>query len=276
MSTVAAAPAARPAPPLVRHGICRWSVYIATDGRTGGKHYSVTPLADQPGFRGVWRIRAHGTETTYTVAAPRTGRPGCTCPDHETRGTACKHIMALAALGLIRRPKEKPAPSQAKALRAHAKNARAAVAEANALSAEARRHLAAMGPEPAPIRGTDRRAGILGMPKAQDLEIDLAQRAIAAETSVRPAPAGFVLPEGWQLGGDRRPLPAPAPKALPPAPDGSFTAGFRQAVADHLALRRGDLVECAACRYPFDPETEGSAPLALCGPCLAEEKGGRS
>src|SRR5262249_41969446 len=93
MSTVATAPP-------VRHGHCRWSVYIATDGRTGGKYYAVTPIADQPGFRGVWRVRAHGTETTYTVAAPKTGRPGCTCPDHETRGTACKHIMALAALGL--------------------------------------------------------------------------------------------------------------------------------------------------------------------------------
>jgi hypothetical protein len=186
--------------------------------------------------------------------------------------------MALAALGLVRRPKVKSAPS-ARALKAHAKNARAAIAEAKALPAEARRHLAAMGPDPAPIRGTDRRAALLGMPKAQDLEIDLAQRAVAAEASARPAPAGIVLPEGWQLGGAGRAAlaaAAPAAKALPPAPEGSFAAGFRQAVADHLALKRGDLTECAACRYPFDPETEGSAPLALCGPCLAEEKGGRS
>src|SRR5262245_34317292 len=126
-SIVAAPRAARPAPPILRHGTCRWSVYIATDGRTGGKHYSVTPLADQPGFHGVWRVRAHGTDTTYTVADPKTGRPGCTCPDHETRGTACKHIMALAALGLVKRPKDKPAPSKAKALKAHAKNAKAAI-----------------------------------------------------------------------------------------------------------------------------------------------------
>jgi hypothetical protein len=134
-----------------------------------------------------------------------------------------------------------------------------------------------MGPEPAPIRGTDRRAAILGMPKAQDLEIDLAQRAIAAEASARPAPAGIVLPEGWQLGGAAlRPAAAPAPKALPPAPDGSFTAGFRSAIQTHLAVRRGELIECAACRYPFDPQTEGSAAAALCGPCLEEQKGGRS
>jgi hypothetical protein len=185
--------------------------------------------------------------------------------------------MALAALGLVRRPKVKTAPSRAQGLKAHAKNARAAIAEARQLAPEARRHLAAMGPEPAPIRGTDRRAAILGMPKAQDLEIDLAQRAVAAEASARPAPAGIALPEGWQLGGAGRALAAaPAAKALPPAPEGSFAAGFRQAIADHLALKRGDLIECAACHYPFDPETEGSAPRALCGPCLAEEKGGRS
>ena len=235
-STVASPRAARPAPPILRHGTCRWSVYIATDGRTGGKHYSVTPLADQPGFRGVWRIRAHGTDTAYTVAAPKTGRPGCTCPDHETRGTACKHIMALAALGLIKRPKDKPAPSQAKALRAHAKTARANVAAANALPAEVRRHLAAMGPEPA-----------------------------------------IVLPEGWQLGGSPvvpAPAPAPAPKALPPAPEGSFTAGFRAAVETYLAVKHGDLIECRACDYPFDPEAEGDALRGLCGPCLQEEEGG--
>jgi hypothetical protein len=198
----------------------------------------------------------------------------------------CKHIRALAALGLLKLPKDKPAPSQARARKAHAKTAKAAIAECKALSPEARRHLAAMGPEPGSVRGSDRRAALLGMPKAQDLEIALAQRAVAAEASARPAPAGIVLPEGWQLGGAAlRPAAAPAPKALPPAPAGSFTAGFRQAVADHLArqavadhlaLRRGDLVECAACRYPFDPETEGSGPLALCGPCLLEEKGGRA
>jgi hypothetical protein len=107
------------------------------------------------------------------------------------------------------------------------------------------------------------------MPKAQDLEIDLAQRAIAAEASPR-RPAGTAL---WE---PPRPLDEllPPPKPLAPAAPGSFTAGFRQAVADHLALRRGDLIECAACRYPFDPQTEGSESPCLCGPCLAEQKGG--
>jgi hypothetical protein len=235
------------------------------------------------GFRTVWTLRKldpQAPAATYSVAQAKGEDARCTCPDHELNGAICKHVMALAAAGLVKvpeaaRPKPPKAPS-ARALRAHAKNARAAIAEAKALDPAARRQLAAMGPEPAPLRGTDRRAAILGMPKAQDLEIDLAQRAIAAEASARPAPAGIVLPEGWQLGGDRRSAPAPAAKALPPATEGSFTAGFRAAVETHLALRRGDLIECAACRYPFDPATEGSASRALCGPCLDEEKGGRS
>jgi hypothetical protein len=218
-------------------------VYIAPAGQTGGKLYAVIPLGAQPGYRGAWRLSVQESfpPKTYTVAAPKSGRPACTCPDHEQRGTVCKHIRALGALGLLKLSKDKPAPSAARGRKAHAKNAKAAIAEAKTLPAEARCHLAAMGPEPAPA-----------------------------------APA-IVLPEGWQLGGAAlRPAAAPAPKALPPVPAGSFAAGFRQAVADHLALRRGDLVECAACRYPFDPETEGSAPLALCGPGPAEEKGGRS
>src|SRR5262245_8963060 len=165
--------------------------------------------------------------------------------------------MALSALRRVKRPRAKPGPSKAKPLKAHAKNANAAIAEAKALSPEARRHLAAMGPEPAPLHGTHRRAALVGLPRAADLDIS--------------------LPEGWQLGGSPiRPAPAPAPKVIPPAPEGSFAAGFRQAVADHLALKRGELIECAACRYSFDPQTEGSAPLALCSPCLDEQKGGRS
>jgi hypothetical protein len=171
-STVASPRAARPAPPPVRCGHCRWSVWIGTSGSDAGKYYSVTPLGAQPGFKGAWRIRAHGTDTTYTVAQPKAGRPGCTCPDHETRGSVCKHIQALAALGLVKRPKAPAGPS-AKALKAHAKNAKAAIAEAKALTPEARRHLAAMGPEPAPLRGTDRRAALVGLPRAADLDISL-------------------------------------------------------------------------------------------------------
>jgi hypothetical protein len=249
-SIVSPAPAARPAPPPARHGTCRWQVYIAPTGQTGGKTYAVTPLGAQPGFKGTWRLRNPDSGQTYTVAAPRTGRPGCTCPDHETRGTVCKHIRALAALGLLKAPKDKPAPSRAKGRKAHARNARAAVAEANALPAETRRHLAAMGPEPGSLRTTDRSA----------------RRPAGAALWEPPRPLDELMPLP----------PAPVAKALPPAPEGSFTAGFRQAIADHLARKHDELIECAACRYPFDPEAEGSAPLALCGPCLDDAKGGRS
>src|SRR5262249_31573972 len=202
-------------------GAGRGHGYIAPAGQSGGKLYAVIPLGAQPGLRGTWRLNVQETHPaqSYTVAAPKSGRPGCTCPDHETRGTMCKHIRALAALGLIKIPKDKPAPSQARARKAHAKTAKAAIAECKALSPEASRPRAAMGPEPGSARGTDRRAALLGMPKAQALEIALAQRAVAAEASAQPAPAGIVLPEGWQLGGAAL-RPAPAPKALPPAPEG--------------------------------------------------------
>jgi hypothetical protein len=232
------------------------------------------------GFRVVRTLKKldpHGPPATYTVAQAKGEDARCTCPDHGN-GHTCKHIMALAAHGLMAmpkaaRPKPQKAPS-ARALRAHAKNAKAAVAEAKALDPAARRHLAAMGPEPAPIRGTDRRAALAELPPVANLDIH-------AELGIPAKPARPALPEGWQYGGTpivapAAPAPAPPAKIVPAAPEGSFTAGFRKAVADHLAVKRGELIECAACAYPFDPETEGSAPLALCGPCLAEEKGGRS
>jgi hypothetical protein len=209
------------------------------------------------GFRTVWTLRKLDLEAPaarYSVAHAKGEEPRCTCPDHEINGAICKHVMALAAAGLIKmpkvaRPKPQKAPS-ARALRAHAKNAKAAIAEAKALEPAARRHLAAMGPVPAPLRGADRRAALVGLPRAADLDIS--------------------LPEGWQLGGSPiRPISAP------PAPvSGSFAAGMRSAVETRVSVLRGDLVECAACRYPFDPAAEGSAPLGLCGPCLLEEKGG--
>jgi hypothetical protein len=228
-------------------------VYIAPAGQSAGKFYAVIPLGAQPGFKGTWRLRAHDTQTTYTVAAPKSGKPGCTCPDHETRGTMCKHIRALAAIGLLRAPKDKPAPSRAKGLKAHAKNARAAIAEAKKLDPAARRHLAAMGPPPAPR---------------------------PLEEIMPDAGPGILYPvfgkdEGGRQKAESRPSVPVQPSSLILQPS-EFAAGFRQAVAAHLALKRGALIECAACRYPFDPQSEGSAPLALCGPCLLEEKGGRS
>jgi hypothetical protein len=169
----------------------------------------------------------------------------------------CKHIRALAAIGLLKAPKDK-APSRAKGLKAHAKNARAAIAEAKKLDPAARRHLAAMGPPPAP----------------RPLEELMPDAGPGVLYPVAPAPFGKDEGRRMKDEPDRPAVPLhPSSLILHPS---EFAAGFRQAVADHLALKRGALIECAACHYPFDPETEGSAPLALCGPCLLEEKGGRS
>jgi len=155
------------APPVVRHGTCRLTVRIRET------EYRLRPMPAPEGFKVVWTLRKlapHAT-ATYTVAVPKGEQPGCTCPDHEINKCVCKHIMALATLGLIPKPKAAK-PPKARTRQIHAKNARQAIAEAKALPAEARRHLAAIA------------------------------------------------------------VPAP----VPPAP--SFAAGFRQAVADHLAARR--------------------------------------
>jgi hypothetical protein len=186
MAIVSAAP--RPvgaAPPVVRHGTCRLTVRIReTD-------YRLRPMPAPEGFKAVWTLRKldpHAT-ATYTVATPKGAQPGCTCPDHEINKSICKHIMALAALGLIPQPKA-PRPPKARTKRVHAAHARQAIAEASALTAEQRRHLAAIaGP----------------------------------------------VPEGWQVGGAGLAALASAAPA-PAAP--SFAAGFRQAIADHLAARR--------------------------------------
>jgi SWIM zinc finger len=200
MSTVATAPPVRP----IRHGVHALRI------RIGATWYQLRALPAPAGFRTVWTLRKldpAAPAATYSVAQAKGEDARCTCPDHELNGALCKHIMALAAAGLVKmpkaaRPKPPKAPS-ARALRAHAKTAQAAIAEAKALPAEARRHLAATGPAPAPLRGTARRAALVGMPRAEELEIDLAQRAPA-------------LPEGWQRGGS--PIPAPPAKALPPVP----------------------------------------------------------
>jgi SWIM zinc finger len=162
MATVAesARPVGAPPPP-VRHGLARLTL------RIGGSDYRLRPMPAPPGFRAVWVLRKLDPrgEVTYSVAAPKGQPAGCTCPDHEHNGATCKHIMALAALGLIPRPKaaRPKVVSPARARQLHAKNARQAIAEANALPVEARRHLAEIATAPAPV---------------------------------------VTMPEGWQTGGD--------------------------------------------------------------------------
>ena len=130
MASVASPP--RPvgaAPPPVRHGTCRLTL------RIGGTEYRLRPMPAPAGFRSVWTLRKldpHAAPVTYTVAAPKGEPAGCTCPDHESRGSTCKHIMSLAALGLIAKPKA-ARPVKARTRQIHAKNARQAIAEAKAL-----------------------------------------------------------------------------------------------------------------------------------------------
>jgi hypothetical protein len=122
----------------VRHGTCRLTL------RIGGTEYTIRPIRNQPGFRVVWilkKLDPHGPVVHYSVAQPKGEPAGCTCPDHEQRGSICKHVMALAALGLIAMPKA-ARPVKARTRQFHAKNARQAIAEAKALPVEARRHLA--------------------------------------------------------------------------------------------------------------------------------------
>ena len=146
MASVASPP--RPvgaAPPPVRHGTCRLTLWI------GGTEYRLRPMPAPEGFRTVWvlkKLDPHGPVVHYSVAQPKGVPVGCTCPDHEQRGSICKHIMALAALGLIALPKA-ARPPKARTRQIHARNARQAIAEAKALPVEARRHLAEIvGPLP--------------------------------------------------------------------------------------------------------------------------------
>jgi hypothetical protein len=56
-----------------------------------------------PGFRAVWTLRkTEGPEpVVYSVVHEKGAGPDCSCPDSQHNGATCKHIMALAACGLI-------------------------------------------------------------------------------------------------------------------------------------------------------------------------------
>ena len=204
------------APSPVRHGTCRLTL------RIGGTEYTLRPIRNQPGHRVVWvlkKLDPHGPAVHYSVALPKGEPAGCTCPDHEQRGSICKHIIALAARGLIARPKA-ARPAKARTRQIHARNARQSIAEARALPVEARRHLAEIGP---------------------------------------------ALPEGWVPGGAHPSNTTARTIAAPASAASSFAAGFRQAVADHLARRNGTAPPapesetggfeiCEGCGREFDPD----------------------
>ena len=46
----------------------------------------------------------------YTARITEHGHPACTCPDHQNRGTVCKHLGALIAARLLTAPLAAPAP----------------------------------------------------------------------------------------------------------------------------------------------------------------------
>jgi hypothetical protein len=142
----AARPVGAAATPPVRHGTCS-PLWV----RINGAWYTVHSLGDQPGFAAVWQVRKQDPQRSaaYTVAQQARKEPGCTCPDHELNGFLCKHIRALQSVGLLKKPRPRQ-PRQASDRRLHAKNARRAIAEANALPVEARRHLAEIAPSPPP------------------------------------------------------------------------------------------------------------------------------
>ena len=104
--------------PPVRHGTCRLQITI------GGTSYSLRPIPCAAARRhrlGAPRSRRPRAGTRYSVASVNR-EAGCTCPDHETNGATCKHVMALRAIGLIPRSartareasaEERPAPPAA-------------------------------------------------------------------------------------------------------------------------------------------------------------------
>ena len=175
-------------PPPVRHGKCALRLSI------GGTHYKLRPVSPAPGgWRIVWHLRKLDPErqALYTVGVPKGEEARCTCPDHELNGATCKHVMALAALGLVprpkaARPKKARQPSQAKARAVHARNAEAAIAEAKA-----------------------------------DVPASAGESRAPAQ---RPRTPGSFAP--------------PPPRVPGPASEGSFTAGIRAAIDEHLRSQR--------------------------------------
>src|SRR5208337_2222344 len=86
-------PACRSSPPS--HGTAHIDIVIGSTIYTLMPHYGTVPAWDlvvrqgrEPGARYTALVNAHG-------------HPACTCPDHQNRGTRCKHLGALIAAGLL-------------------------------------------------------------------------------------------------------------------------------------------------------------------------------
>jgi len=184
--------------PPVRHGTCRLQITI------GGTSYSLRPIPAQPRGVTVWVLRSLDgprAGARYSVASVNR-QAGCTCPDHETNGAPCKHVMALRTIGLIPRSARTVREASARAARRPAKA------------------LADLG---------DR---IHGAPPVAE--------AVASPVADRPAaPSGRdPLARARRLHGkalDRETRSQTTPPASLPGPARDFADGFRSAVRARVA-----------------------------------------
>ncbi len=188
--------------PPVRHGTCRLQITI------GGTSYSLRPIPAQPRGVTVWVLRSLDgprAGTRYSVASVNR-QAGCTCPDHETNGATCKHVMALRTIGLIPRSARTVLEASAEA------SARAARRPAKALADLADRiHAAPPVGEAVEAPVADRPAAPSGrdpLARARRIYGNALQREARAQTTP-PAPA--------------------------PGPARDFADGFRSAVRAHVA-----------------------------------------
>ena len=80
----------------------------------GDQQYAVAPVVGTPaGCRSFWLTKlpmSLTTRTVYTVTQRASGHCDCSCPDHQYRHRACKHIRALQALGVLESDSTPPEP----------------------------------------------------------------------------------------------------------------------------------------------------------------------
>ncbi len=92
-------------PAITRHGTARLFIAI------GSSLYSLIPShGDNPPAWDLVQKQGASPGARYTARITEHGHPACTCPDHQNRGTVCKHLGALIAARLLTAPPAAPAP----------------------------------------------------------------------------------------------------------------------------------------------------------------------
>jgi hypothetical protein len=131
--------------PPARTGKC--SLILSIDGR----RYRVSPAPPISRGSKIWRLKVEPGQTRagliYSVCS-FSGQLDCTCPDASTNLARCKHMQALAALGLVSRAGKSAGerawenlhPRPAKPARKPRKNSRAKTPKRDDLAAARRRH----------------------------------------------------------------------------------------------------------------------------------------